>query len=212
MRTLKPQHEFLATDLFYQIQQVVNRATGVSRQYELTDLYALATQTELLPSVPELISTHFATAQNLLVYSWFYQPFLTAAELCAYTSVERALRHRFDFPIDEDTAKLNHEERKQRSFKTLYGRAIAEGLLTDAGFPSFAELPPLKTETGEPLPRIERAKEMMLIARNELAHGNTRHHPWIHFHFVTVAAELINQLFQPKLPPEPDKFLSAQIV
>lgn len=195
MRTLKPLHEFLEADIYYRAMVLTNVDTGKTRHHVPADLYALAEQTALLPSVPEAISTHFATAQNLLVYSWFYQPFLTAAELCAYTSVERALRHRFGFPIDEDTEKLNHEERKQRSFKTLYTRAIAEGLLTDAGFPSFTELPPLKTETGEPLPRIERAKEMMLIGRNELAHGNTRHHPWVHFHFVTVAAELINQLF-----------------
>ncbi len=195
MRVLKPLHEFLEPVLPYSALVVTRVATGEKRPYAIADLYALAEQTSLLPSVPECISTHFATAQNLLVYSWFYHPFLTAAELCAYTSVERALRHRFGFLIDDDTAKLSHGERKQRSFRTLYARAIEEGLLTDGGFPSFAELPPLKTETGEPIPRIERAKEMMLDARNTLAHGGNRLIPFAHFHFVTVAAELINQLF-----------------
>ncbi len=195
MRTLKPLHEFLTTDIYYQAMVITETATGKTRHHVPADLHTLAEQTSLLSSVPECISTHFATAQNLLVYSWFYQPFLTAAELCAYTSVERALRHRFGFPIDEDTGKLSYEERKQRSFKTLYVRAIKEGLLTDGGFPSFTQLPPIKTEAGEPIPRIERAKEMMLDARNTLAHGGNRLIPFAHFHFVTVAAELINQLF-----------------
>ena len=73
---------------------IINRASGQYRSRTLQDIYQSASDIKLHSGVPEAVRTHFATAQNLLVYSWFFYPFNVTAEFLAYVTIEFALKER----------------------------------------------------------------------------------------------------------------------
>jgi hypothetical protein len=161
------------------------------RSLRREDVYQRASEISLHTGVPESIRSHFATATNLLAYSWFYYPFNVTAELSAYISVEFALKLRF-------------QDVKSVSLKRLLERAIREGLLTEAGFSFRKEQinpephPDLK-QTAVTKPKRDIVREVvdaMRDLRNDLAHGsNTLHMKGAGS--VLFCSEIINQLFPP---------------
>src|SRR5436190_107077 len=75
----------------------LNRITGEIRRRELRDLHAsVAGATFKSESVPEEVRSVFATAQNLIVYSWFVYGFAVVAEFQAAAALELALRLRLE--------------------------------------------------------------------------------------------------------------------
>ena len=185
-RTLKPANQLLTPDPLWGFWKHVDLKSGKHLSTQLKDIYYQAGQAKLEPHVPAEIREHFATALNLIAYSWFYYPFTTQAELAAYTTVEKALK-----------ISLGFASKKTPSFSVMLTRAIDEGLLTEAGFPHMAGLPPVQPVDGKPTTRLELAKRIMLDARNTMAHGGSHLHPNSPY-FVIICAELINQLFATK--------------
>ncbi len=191
MEELKPLEALTAPDERQRFFAVVDHSAGTHRPLEASDVYERAAQANLHSGVPEAIRSHFATAQNLVAYSWFCYPFNVAAELHGYISVEFALRTRFPA-----LPKAN--------FKDLLDKAVSEGLLTSEGF-TYGRLtdrqpyPPNMHVPGT-VPAlqdyVDAVAEAMRKLRNSLAHGSSM----LHMKGGTVllvCSEIINQLFPP---------------
>jgi len=121
MEELKKLEEILEPDERQKHFAVINWETGEHRPLTIEDIHQSAASIKLHDGVPEEIRSHFATAQNLLVYSWFFYPFNVTAEFLAFVTLEHALRKRFN-------------PKKQTSFRDLVRRAVREGLVRDEGF------------------------------------------------------------------------------
>lgn len=191
METLKPFAELCLPDERQRFFALGNHATNELRPLQHEDIYSRATEINLHSGVPEHVRDHFATAVNLLAYSWFYYPFNVTAQFMAFVSVEFALKTRYP-------------SSKPASFKNLVERAVREGLVTDSGFSRILSpgssaspphlLPPMFTS--EISSYSEALVGLMPSLRNSLAHGVTM----LHMHgpsSVRICAEFINQLFPP---------------
>lgn len=191
MEELKKLEEVLEPDKRQKHFAVINWEDGEHRPLTLEDIYQSAASIKLHDGVPEEIRSHFATAQNLLVYSWFFYPFNVTAEFLAFVTLEHALRNRF-------------KPKKETSLKELVKRAVTEGLVRDEGFSHIQDRVELDTpfdEGFETFPQqvkkyVEILTESIPFLRNELAHGSPMLHPGGAFS-VRLCAEFINQLFQP---------------
>lgn len=96
MELLKPIQEICCPDIrqSFFVRLDSNSANGYS-QNTIEDIYVRAANIKLHDGVPEDIRSHFATALNLIAYSWYFYPFNVTAQLMAYISVEFALKKRF---------------------------------------------------------------------------------------------------------------------
>lgn len=141
-------------------------------------------------SVPEKLRSHFATAQNLLVYSWYFYPFQMAAELNAYASLEFALRER----LRPGDPKLG--------FKDLLRQAHAMKLIADDRFELFtprtapSRLPKDVDAAVQVRTYVDVLIDTMPSLRNYLAHGTTMLAPNAATTLL-LCADLINQLYAP---------------
>jgi len=175
---------------------VTDATTGITRSLALSDLHARAASINLHPTVPEIIRSHFATAQNLLVYAWFYYPFTVTAHFMSLVSIEYALRVRFEAQRDD-------------SFKSLVRRAVREGLVRDQGFAHLASptdvnstqpgwLPAVAADedelTGPPKRYVDELIDILPTIRNLYAHGRHTVRPFSYLS-VQIAADFINQLY-----------------
>lgn len=171
---------------------VLDSTSGQDRPLSLHDIYQNASDIKLHENVPEIIRSHFATAQNLLVYSWFFYPFNVTAELLAYITVEFALKERF-------------KPTEKQSFKSLVKLAIKHGLVKDEGFSHINVRPGLDENTEQKVNSAsletksysEILTENIPSLRNELAHGSRTLHP-NGVTTVRICSEFINQLFPEK--------------
>ena len=164
-------------------------------------LYELAASSALHESVPEVIRSHFATAQNLLAYSWFHYPFNVTAQFLAYVSVEAALKHRYP------NLKSQRRPKEAAGFKELVAHAVREGDVVDSGFAHVRwrnELRERELAAGLPWaaavdterirPYVEVLVNTLPGLRNAFAHGEYMLHDQ-GAGSVRICAEFINQLF-----------------
>lgn len=189
MESLKPLADLLKPDERQPLFSVLDGQSGAFRALTLEDIYQRAAAIHLHDGVPEVIRSHFASAQNLVAYSWFYYPFNVTAQLLGYVSVEAAL-------------KIKYADDKQ-SFRTMVQRAVRERLVQDEGFSHIrARDERAATLEGEWLrqlqwqlqPYVEVLAESMPRLRNALAHGAHAVHMNGATH-VRICAEFINQIF-----------------
>ncbi len=189
MEKLKAFDEVTQPDSRQEVFAVVERASGQFRPMTFRDVYEDAATITLHDGVPEVVRSHFAVAQNLLVYSWFFYPFNVTAQFLAYVTVELALKERF-----------KPEERM--SFKDLVKLAVAPGLVKDEGFSHLREPSESDQHTEHEIglgpQEVKSYAEILIDAmpylRNSLAHGSTMlHHSGALS--VRICAEFINQLF-----------------
>jgi len=168
---------------------------GNYRRHTLKDIYQRAERIRLHDGVPDKIRSHFETARNLVVYSWFYYPFNVTAQLCAYTSVEYALR-----------VKAGNPSRRP-SFRKLLKMAVEQNWIRDESFSHVKRKHENLRASNEGIPAefqipeselaqeyCKRMIEALPFLRNTLAHGSTM----LHNHGakeVSICADLINQLF-----------------
>ena len=120
---LKPLPEVCNPDKRQQAFVVMHTITGVIRPRTLEDHYAAIQKFSLSEFVPKDIKTHFETARNLLLYSWFVFRFNSVAEMQAYVSVEFALRER-----------IGNAAGKNPGMKRLLDYAIKSGLIKVKAF------------------------------------------------------------------------------
>jgi len=198
MESLKELSEITEPDVRQKCFVILDLVKGISRPFTLEDFHRSAASIELHSGVPEKIRSHFETARNLIIYSWFYYPFNVTAQLAAYTTVEFALRTKY-------------QDRKT-TFKNLLERAVNSGLVSDRGF----SIPTTKAtrikEHNRNRPPDFRFPEIQIVdayskqlihslrfLRNKSAHGSTM----LHNHgpgTVRICAEFINQLFPHPAP------------
>lgn len=154
---------------------------------EAKDVYAKARSIILSEHVPEAIHNHFATALNLLAYSWYYYPFNVTAEFIALVSVEMALKERLS-----SDSKLG--------FKKLLKKAISLELISSSGFSHISEKKEIVPVELEGFYRVDHSNYCQILVetipelRNAFAHGTNLLHPNGH-NSVRICAEIINQLF-----------------
>ena len=169
------------------------------QRLDLKDLYEIAEKIKLHDGVPEVIRNHFTTAQNLLVYSWFFYPFNVTAEFLAFVTLEFALKERFGL-------KTGSPKRKENTFKGLVEKAVKEGLVRDVGFTHMRNQSAspnnyLGYEIGISPQQIRSYVETLIeslpFLRNDLAHGSSTLHSDGAFS-VRLCAEFINLLFSEK--------------
>jgi len=171
------------------------KSPGVFRKRTIEDFYRRTQRISLHEGVPPKIRSHFETARNLIIYSWFYYPFNVTAALCAYTSVEYALRIK--------AGKLSGRP----SFRRLLRKAVEKNWIRDEGFSHVKRKHDSLRAYNEGLPpdfqipESELAQEYcknltksLPFLRNELAHGSSMLHERGVF-TVQICADLINQLF-----------------
>jgi hypothetical protein len=174
---------------------IINYHDGTTRKRTLEDFHKRAESIQLHDGVPEQIRSHFETARNLIIYSWFYYPFNVTAELCAFTSVEFALKIKNGTP----SSKL--------SFKRLLQKAVEQKWIRDDGFSHVKRKRENMRAYNESLPKEFQRLESEMVdeycrnltkslpyLRNELAHGSSMLHEQGAF-TVQICADLINQLF-----------------
>jgi len=163
---------------------------GNYQSLTLEYIYDNAESIKLHEGVPEEIRSHFATAQNFLVYSWFYYPFNVTAQFLAFVTLEYALRIRL-------------EAKKKIRFKKLVEMAVEKGLVKDSGFTHINNEDEtekiiekkLGVVTEEVKNYCETLVETIPYLRNEIAHGSRMLHNSGGF-FVRICSEFINQLFE----------------
>lgn len=180
MESLKPINEVTEPDV-RNTYFVVRDATTETRKLTLADIHEAAGQIVLHNGVPEHIRNHFAQAQNLTVYSWFFYPFNVTAQFMAFVTVEFALKHRLN-----STASFTH----------LIRRAVGEGLIRDEGFAIARHGLPSEQKY------VETLAEVMPKLRNELAHGSNMLHN-NSLSSLRICAEFINQLYVQHVPASP---------
>ena len=193
MEELKRFEEICEPDERQKHFAIINENRDEIHLLTLRDLYDAAESIKLHGGVPEDIRSHFETARNLLVYSWFYYPFNVVAQLQAFASAEYALRIK---------ANVNVLTKNPPGLKKLLTRAASEGWITDAGFSGslgwklhgMANI--LSATTQRSINTYcEALAETFPYLRNRLAHGeNILHNQGADF--LLICAELINQLFQ----------------
>jgi hypothetical protein len=198
METLKTFEEICQPDA-RQISFVLGDTTNPNgfRPQTLKDFHDEAEAIQLHEGVPETLRDQFQTARNLIIYSWFYYPLNVTAELCAYATVEHALR-----------IKAGAASERLR-FHDLLKRAVEQGWIRDEGFShvkqkyesmrAFNESLPPEFRNPQPRPLAQdycRAMtDVLPKLRNALAHGE----PYLHHSgamTVRICADLINQLFE----------------
>ncbi len=205
MEELKKFEEICEKDVRHGSFGVIDQSQpGGMRHLALADFYRAAERIQLHEGVPEEIRSHFQTARNLIIYTWFYYPFNMAAELCAFTSVEYAFRLKSNDP--------------KTPFKFLLKSAVEQGWVTDKGF----SVPQRRLEAYRankadggfiaqflpPEPILTREYcdvlvEVIPSLRNNLAHGSSTLHEQ-GASTVRTCAELINQLWlEPKATVTP---------
>jgi len=193
METLKKLENIHEPDVRTHAFVKLDFKTGSFSQFTIEDYLRRAESISLHSGVPEDIRSHFETARNLIIYSWFFYPFNMSAQLAAFTTVEFALRIRFN---DRETP-----------FKFLLKKAVKDGLIKDEGFTLPVKRAQAIRENNRALPEMLRVPEPTLTSnyseilsenipflRNQLAHGTTELHENGAKH-VRISAELINQLF-----------------
>jgi hypothetical protein len=195
MESLKTFGEICQRDPRQDFFCIINRIDGTTRKRTLEEFHKRVEKIRLHDGVPEKIRSHFETARNLVIYSWFYYPFNVTAELCAYTSVEYALRIK--------AGKLSGRP----SFRRLLRKAVEENWIRDEGFSHVKRKHDDLRAYNEDLPPDFQIRESELaqeycknlteslpFLRNDLAHGSSTLHEQGAF-TVQICADLINQLF-----------------
>ena len=190
METLKKFNSIVEPDERQKHFILYDEVLGHDRALEINDFYAIAEKIKLHDKVPEIVRSHFATAQNLLVYSWFFYPFNVTAEFIAYTTLELALKEKF-------------KVQKRTSFRSLVEKAVKEGIVKDEGFSHYQAI--LKnsksylTNPSEEVDEIIKYTDILIETipyfRNEYAHGSNILHNGGAFN-VQLCADFINQLFK----------------
>src|SRR5712691_2582432 len=92
MERLKSLSEVCQPDIRYRGRVDLDRTTGTASETTIESIYDLIQPISLGSKVPEEVRSHFETAKNLALYSWFVYSFNVVAAMHAFASLEMALR------------------------------------------------------------------------------------------------------------------------
>ena len=94
MEQLKPKDELLLPDIRNRNRVNLDHSTGVVTEMTCYTIYDEVSKITLRGGAPSNVRSHFETARNLLVYSWFVYTFNIAAIMQALASLEMAVREK----------------------------------------------------------------------------------------------------------------------
>ncbi len=187
--------EYYETDTRNDSFVIVDPETGAWRKMTLADHHQALSAVRLSPSVPEDVAAHFDAALQVLLYSWLAYEISAVAEQQVYSTIEFALKRRFN-------------PQNRPGLKDLLARAVDEGLLRDEGFKEnhLMGWKPMRDPKLPPLPpshpareRCDALIEALPFLRNHLAHGaNYVNTPGNVLATFRLARDLIDQLYAPK--------------
>jgi len=181
---------------------MIDQDTGEFRSVKIEDIHSKLEKLVLHEGVPEKVRTHFDTAKNLLLYSWFVWRFRAVAESHSCATLELALRIK------------NGDSKK--GLKKLIEEAIKNGWVKNEGFSiwqsarqDFKEqniimkkiLRQMELESNPShddefnYDYVENLMEGLPYLRNKYAHGSNMLGPGTYVHLLIVS-EFINQLFE----------------
>ncbi len=143
----------------------------------LDQLHSDIERIQITSTAPEEIQSNFNIAKNLALYSWYCYPFHQIAEMKAYTTVERALKFKFN---DFDN----------KSFRWLIKKAVYDGYIKDSGF-THIDVPCEEGTIEYSLTLIDTMPNL----RNTIAHGDLMLHPWS-VSTLSICSNFINQLYE----------------
>ena len=109
----------------------VDVRTGLIRQSNLKDQYAVVGSFLLNSTVPEDIAIQFETAKNLYLYAWFVFRFYPVAERQVFATLEFALRERQSEFVAAYSAKRMDRE---PGLGALLRNAIESGIVRNDAF------------------------------------------------------------------------------
>jgi hypothetical protein len=188
----------------------------------LENRHKVIAQIKLSQSTPIPVQTHFETAKNLSLYSWFVYRFHQISELASYTTLEMALKYRYEQETENEPDK---KKRRLMTLNPLLKHAQEHGWIRNDGFPrrynqahenartkkayhkqetwDFEVNPsmpidePTEEEVKEALEAMDITSTVTEVThklRNSLAHSPTMLHPGSVSTLVFVS-EIINQLY-----------------
>lgn len=199
---MKPLADLLEPDSYLKNLVIINHETHESRRFTVTDMHRRLSQIKLNSEVPEEIQRQFATVQNLFLYGWFVEDFLSISAFQALLLAEMALRHRLGY------VERNAGDKKPPGLKGLLKEAQQRGLLVDEGFSVIAaqqaqaEPNPLVTGTSDKYVSI--LVDALPILRNGFAHpSGSMGMGGSSMSILVIVSELINQLFRDTTLDEP---------
>jgi hypothetical protein len=114
-----------------------NRVTGETRPQELKDHYESISRFVLSDLVPEKVRSHFNTAKNALLYTWFAYGLFPVAELQALNTLELALRER----IGEEGLRKLKKQKKLLGLRTFIEHAVENKWLKNEDFGAYHRAP-----------------------------------------------------------------------
>jgi len=202
MSNFKKFEEVLLPDprikMFKRIKVENNTTTSI----ELKEMYDEVAAIYLTGHPPERIAREFDKAKNLIVYSWFVYEFAMSAIFQAHSTLEYALREKFE--IESITLK------ELTGLRKLLSEAVARGWIRDGGFPHVVQNARRRQESETlwpkgvtQIPFDPNATEYCQILietkpriRNDLAHGSSTLLPPGYALFeIEICARIIDQLF-----------------
>jgi hypothetical protein len=92
MEKLKLLEEICEPDIRYRSRVDLDKTAGTVSENTIESIYRLIQPITLGSKVPDEVRSHFETAKNLALYSWFVYSFNVVAALHAFASLEMALR------------------------------------------------------------------------------------------------------------------------
>jgi hypothetical protein len=92
MESLKKLDEVYLPDVKHRNRGKRNIATGAITEMDIETIYSQVENIRLNNNVPKLVRSHFETAKNLILYSWFVYTFNAVAAMHAFASLEMAVR------------------------------------------------------------------------------------------------------------------------
>src|SRR5947207_15275574 len=96
MEKLKVLEEICQPDIRYRGRVDLDKTTGTVSETTIESIYDLIQPIALGAKVPDEVRSHFETAKNLALYSWFVYSFNVVAAMHAFASLEMALRTKLD--------------------------------------------------------------------------------------------------------------------
>ena len=198
---LKSIEEVFVSDPRHKSFVVYDEIKRNDRPLEINDLYLDLQEFILNPNVPEKVKTHFDTARNLYLYSWFVYRFYPVAELQAYASLEFALKEKFkkeklrtpiglrlllknalkkDWIRDEGIRHYNRIDKRRNEYKTLVQDVY-----------DFEQERANKQNTNE---YVKILVDALPSLRNTMAHGSSYLTNRVYLTF-EICCDLINQLY-----------------
>lgn len=220
MEQLKPIEEIAKPDLRSTAWVTVSKKTGGTSPITLKDHYEAIQRFQLHSEVPEEIVSHFATAQNLLLYTWYAYGFYPVAEQHVLTTLEYALRERIG---GEGLQEIKQKKLGRNGLHTYIKFAIEKKWIKNEDFSAYHRAPRKRAEYEFALQKNQEMKDKGLTSmavdysdvevpeindtdflgilleypnkiRNNYAHGTFTLHPNVWYTF-ELCSEFINKIF-----------------